>query len=82
MDRDVDGLVRDTFYSSLHLAKVALTTLGVDDEAAERAVVFFRDHDEKALLETHAIYRDEARVQQSQQQATDELASLFEADKP
>ena len=82
MDRDVDGLVRDTFYSSLHLAKVALTTLGVDDEAAERAVVFFRDHDEKTLRDTHAIYRDEARVQQSQQQAMDELASLFEADKP
>ena len=82
MDRDVDGLVRDTFYSSLHLAQVALTKLGIDEQAAERAVTLFRDHDEKTLIETHAIYRDEDQVRQSQQQAADELASLFEADKP
>ena len=82
MDRDVDGLVRETFYSSLQLARMALTTLGIDEEAAERAVALFRDHDEKTLQATHAIYRDEEQVKQSQQQAADELASLFEADKP
>jgi voltage-gated potassium channel Kch len=82
MDRDVDGLVRETFYSSLQLARMALTTLGIGEAAAERAVALFRDHDEKTLRETHAIYRDEAQVKQSQQQAADELAGLFEADKP
>jgi monovalent cation:proton antiporter-2 (CPA2) family protein len=75
MDRDVDGLVRETFHSSLKLAKQALTVLGIDEAAAERAVTLFREHDEKSLLETHAVYRDE-------QHATDELASLFEADRP
>ena len=82
MDRDVDGLVRETFHSSLHLAKQALTVLGIDEAAAERAVTLFREHDEKTLLETHAIYRDEQQLIQSQQQAADELASLFEADRP
>jgi voltage-gated potassium channel Kch len=82
MDRDVDGLVRETSYSSLQLARMALTTLGIGEAAAERAVALFRDHDEKTLRETHAIYRDEAQVKQSQQQAADELAGLFEADKP
>jgi monovalent cation:proton antiporter-2 (CPA2) family protein len=82
MDRDVDGLVRETFYSSLQLARMALTALGIDEEAAERAVALFRDRDEKTLQETHAIYRDEEQVKQSQQQAAEELASLFEADKP
>jgi monovalent cation:proton antiporter-2 (CPA2) family protein len=82
LDRDVDGLVRETFYSSLQLARQALTILGVDEAAAERAVALFRDHDEKNLLETHAIYRDEQQVIQSQQQAADELASLFEMDRP
>jgi voltage-gated potassium channel Kch len=81
MDRDVDGLVRETFYSSLQLARMALTTLGVAEDAAERAVALFRDHDEKTLLETHAIYRDEEQLIQSQQHAADELADLFEADK-
>jgi glutathione-regulated potassium-efflux system protein KefB len=74
--------VRETFYSSLHLARIALTTLGIDEAAAERAVALFRDRDENTLLETHAIYRDEDQVRQSQEQAAEELASLFEADKP
>jgi monovalent cation:proton antiporter-2 (CPA2) family protein len=82
MDRDVDGLVRDTFYSSLQLAQQALTALGIEQDAAERAITLFRDQDEKTLRDTHAIYRDEDQVIQSQQQAADELASLFEADKP
>jgi monovalent cation:proton antiporter-2 (CPA2) family protein len=81
MDRDVTGLVRETYLSSLELARQALTVLGIDEPAAERAVMLFREHDEKNLLETHAIYRDEQRLIQNQQQATDELASLFEADR-
>ena len=59
---------------------MALTALGIDEAAAERAVTLFRDRDEKTLVETHAIYRDEQQLIQSQQQAADELASLFEAD--
>ena len=43
---------------------------------------FVRVHDEKTLMETQSIYRDEKRLIQSEQQATDELASLFEADRP
>jgi monovalent cation:proton antiporter-2 (CPA2) family protein len=82
MDRDVDGQVREAFYSSLHLARMALTTLGVGEEDAERAVALFRDRDERTLLETQAVYRDEKQVIQNQQQAADELASLFAADKP
>jgi Kef-type K+ transport system membrane component KefB len=82
MDRQVDGLVRETFYSSLHLARIALVQLGLDEATAERAVMLFRDSDEQTLQETHAIYRDEKQLIQNQQQAADELASLFEADKP
>jgi len=81
MDRNVDGQVRDTYLSSLELSRIALTTLGVDAAAAERAVTVFREHDEKNLVETHAFYRDEKQNIQSQKQAADELASLFEADK-
>jgi voltage-gated potassium channel Kch len=81
MDRDV-GLVRETFYSSLELARMALTELGLEEVAAERAIMLFRDHDEKTLAETQSIYRDEKQLIQSEQQATDELASLFEADRP
>jgi monovalent cation:proton antiporter-2 (CPA2) family protein len=81
MDRDVDGLVRDTFHSSLRLAEMSLTALGVTPEAAARAVTLFRDHDEANLIAAHAIYRDEAKLIQSTQEATAELTALFEADR-
>jgi monovalent cation:proton antiporter-2 (CPA2) family protein len=81
MDRGVDGLVRETFHSSLVLAEQALTSLGIDADAASRAVALFRDHDERSLVVTHAIYRDEQKLIQTAQDATAELESLFEADR-
>jgi hypothetical protein len=45
-------------------------------------VALFRDHDERNLLATHAIYRDEKQLIQSAQQAAEELTELFEADRP
>jgi monovalent cation:proton antiporter-2 (CPA2) family protein len=82
MDRVVDGLVRDTFHSSLELGRLALTSLGIAGADAARAVELFREHDERALTENHAIYRDEAQLIQSARDAADELAALFEVDKP
>ncbi len=81
MDRAVDGIVRDTFYSSLKLAEDALMLLGVPPEEAVRSVTLFREHDERNLRETHAIYRDETQLIQSVQQSTEELMALFEADR-
>jgi hypothetical protein len=82
MDREVDGLVRETFYSSLKLAEDTLVALGVSPEEAARSVTLFRTHDEQNLLDTHAIYRDEKQLIQSTQQSTEELMALFEADQP
>jgi CPA2 family monovalent cation:H+ antiporter-2/glutathione-regulated potassium-efflux system protein KefB len=81
MDRAVDGVVRETFHSSLVLAEQALTALGVEADAAARAVALFRDHDEKTLVASHAVYRDEQKLIQTTQDASAELASLFEADR-
>ena len=68
-------------YSSLRLAELSLTALGIEPEAAARAVALFRDHDEANLVAAHAIYRDEAQLIQSAQQAAEELTALFEADR-
>ena len=81
MDRGVDGLVRETFHSSLLLGEQALTIAGIEPAAAARAVALFRDHDEKALVDSHAIYRDEQKLIQTTQDAAAELESLFEADR-
>jgi voltage-gated potassium channel Kch len=81
MDRGVDMLVRDTFHSSLKMAEDSLTALGIAPDDAARSVALFREHDERNLLETHAIYRDEKQLIQNVQQATEELTTLFEADQ-
>ncbi len=81
MDRGVDGLVRDTFHSSLKMAEDALLALGIAPDDAARSVALFRAYDEQALLDAHAIYRDEKRLIQSSKEATEELMALFEADQ-
>ena len=75
------GVRRFTFYSSLEIAREALTSLGIEEAAADRAVTLFREHDERTLREAHAIWRDERQLIQTTQQAAEELASLFEADQ-
>ncbi|HEX2942641.1 MAG TPA: monovalent cation:proton antiporter-2 (CPA2) family protein [Rhodopila sp.] len=81
MDRKVDGLVRETFYSSLKMAEGALTLLGIPARDAARSVMLFREHDERTLRAGHAVYRDEKQLIQTTQQAAEELAALFEADR-
>ena len=81
IDRGVDGLVRELFYSSLKMAEDSLLALGVSAQDAERSVALFRAHDEQNLLDAHAIYRDEKQMIQSAQQAAEELTALFEADQ-
>jgi monovalent cation:proton antiporter-2 (CPA2) family protein len=82
MDRGIEGIVRDTFHSSLRLSELVLEALALPPERAARAVELFRAHDERLLAETHAIYRDEKAMIQTAQQAAEELAGLFEADRP
>lgn len=82
MDRRVDGIVRDTFHSSLELSNLALRQLGVPAERASRAIQLFREHDERHLVATHPIRHDEDQLIQSTRQAAAELAQLFEADQP
>ncbi|MGE4047385.1 MAG: monovalent cation:proton antiporter-2 (CPA2) family protein [Acetobacteraceae bacterium] len=81
MDRGVDDPVRDTFHSSLRLAAIGLGAIGIEPDAANRAVGLFQQHDERNLRAAHAIYQDEKQLIQTTQQATDELATLFEADQ-
>ena len=81
MDREVDGVVRDTFHSALRLAEISLKELGFAPDAASRAVHLFREHDEANLAEAHADYRDEAHRIQTAKQTTEELTALFEADQ-
>jgi CPA2 family monovalent cation:H+ antiporter-2/glutathione-regulated potassium-efflux system protein KefB len=76
----IDGIVRETFHSSLRLTEMVLTSLGIPGDQAERAVRLFQDYDERLLLQTLAFHDDERQLIQSSQQATEELQDLFESD--
>jgi len=81
MDRDVDGVVRETFHSSLRLSEMVLTAIGIGPVDALRAVEVFRVRDEQALIDSHAFYQDEPRLIQDAQDVAKELAGLFEGDR-
>ncbi len=80
MDIGVDHIVRETFLSSLELAREVLQGLGLSRAAAESAVQRFRQHDEALLLRQHKIHHDEAQLIASVKQGAEELERLFEQD--
>lgn len=80
MDLGVEGAVRETFHSSLQLARQTMIALGISNEIADQRVETFRRHDEKLLREQHLVYDDEAALVQSTRDALKDLEQLFEAD--
>jgi CPA2 family monovalent cation:H+ antiporter-2/glutathione-regulated potassium-efflux system protein KefB len=80
MNLGIEGVVRETFHSSLRLSEMVLDALAVPPEQARRAVALFQDYDERLLLETLAFHDDEGQLIQSTQQAAAELHDLFESD--
>ena len=72
--------VRETFHSSLVLARRVLEQLGMDDELAAQRIRRFREFDEKLLAEQHLFYDDEAAIVQNSRDAQLDLDRLFEAD--
>jgi monovalent cation:proton antiporter-2 (CPA2) family protein len=78
----LDGIIRETLFSSLNLTEMVLSALDVPPEQAHRAIELFRAHDEKQLVETQAIAGDEQKLIQSTQQSAQELMELFESDQP
>jgi CPA2 family monovalent cation:H+ antiporter-2/glutathione-regulated potassium-efflux system protein KefB len=81
MDRGVQTIVRETYFSSLRMTELLLLELGLKTEEARRTVQAFRQHDEQVLLDQHGIYRDEEKLIQTAAEAADELRRLFEADR-
>jgi glutathione-regulated potassium-efflux system protein KefB len=80
MDINVDEIVRDTFFSSLEIARHVLIALGYDEATAKEHLRRFREHDERVLANQYPVYDDEAALLQSTQEARADLQRLFEVD--
>jgi glutathione-regulated potassium-efflux system protein KefB len=80
MDLGVESIVRETFFSSLEIARGVFVALGYDEASAADYVKRFREHDERVLANQYPVYDDEAALLQSAQEARDDLVRLFQAD--
>ena len=80
MDRDVAEHVRETLYSSLFLSERLLIALGVEQGEARASLRRFLAHDEKTLIQQHAVYQDEVQMMQTSRQAVAELETLLRSD--
>ena len=58
MDVGVRHLMRETFLSSLELARAVLQGLGVPEREAKTATETFRRHDERRLYAHHGLHND------------------------
>jgi monovalent cation:proton antiporter-2 (CPA2) family protein len=81
MDRNITGIVRETFFSSLELTEMTLRQLGMAEAEAHRVVGVFREFDERMLVESHAYYEDERRLIQTAKEQAEELDTLFATDQ-
>jgi monovalent cation:proton antiporter-2 (CPA2) family protein len=79
-DLGVKVIDRETFTSSLDMARHALLSLGFDAAASERAVTLFKQHDEQQLDAQYAVHHDEAQLIQTSREFAAQLEELFEAD--
>ena len=80
MDLNIDEIVRDTFFSSLELARYVLEALGYDRATTEEHLRRFREHDERVLANQYPVYDDETALLQTTKEARDDLQRLFEVD--
>ncbi|MHB8534797.1 MAG: monovalent cation:proton antiporter-2 (CPA2) family protein [Sulfuricaulis sp.] len=80
MDVGVVRLIRETFLSSLELARDVLIALGHSRMEADEAMRRFREHDEALLERQHKIHHDEAQLIAAARQGAQELERLFEQD--
>lgn len=80
MDLEVRYIVRETYLSSLDLARHTLEGLGMSRAEAKLSIQRFDEHDQKTLQLQRGLRDDEQKLIQSAQQAARELEQLFEAD--
>lgn len=80
MDLGLGHVVRDTFFSSLEIARGVFEGLGYAPAAADAYVRRFREHDERVLASQYPVYDDEVALLQSAREARVDLEHLFQAD--
>ncbi len=80
MDLGVEVIQRETFLSSLDIARAVLEGLGLSHFDAEKAVETFRQHDEQRLRSSYEHHNDEEMMVMLAKKSAEELEELFAQD--
>lgn len=80
MDLGIEAIRRETFLSSLDLAREVLQGLGLSKRDSDTIVSTFKTHDERRLIAHHALHKDEEKMMYLAKQAAEELEELFAED--
>jgi monovalent cation:proton antiporter-2 (CPA2) family protein len=80
MNLEARYVIRETYLSSLDMAKQTLEALGMSHSDAVSSIERFDEHDQRALESQREASDDEQKLIQSAQQAARELEQLFEQD--
>ena len=81
-DAGVTNLIRETYGSSLEMARSVLEALGETPAAAREAVRRFRQADEATLEAQYQVKDDAEKFLATSRAAAQQLEKLFEADQP
>ncbi len=81
MEHDVEHIHRETYLTSLEVAKEILVMKGRNPELIDRKINLFREHDEKILQQQFHIRNDEKTFISYTNRATKELADILKADQ-
>jgi glutathione-regulated potassium-efflux system protein KefB len=71
---------RETYLSSLGMARASLLALGFDQSSADESIDVFNDYDEALLERQQAVYDDDVKIIESARAAMIELEGLFDSD--
>lgn len=80
MDLGIELVHRETYASSLEMARDVMMGIGFSRTSAELGVKRFREYDENLMIRQQAIYQDEAELTEATKQAMRELEALFDSD--
>ena len=79
-DLGVRMIRRETFPSSIDMARLALLRLGLTSAATGRALALFQRHDEEMLDAQYAVRDDQARLIETSKEGVRQLRELFESE--
>jgi glutathione-regulated potassium-efflux system ancillary protein KefC/glutathione-regulated potassium-efflux system protein KefB len=80
-DIGIARFYRETWHTSLEMAMQSLLQLQYPPSDAAAAVARFRDHDLALLKRQQAVHLDEPKLIQTTREASEELLTLYEADR-